>query len=115
MGATERRSEIMKKLCLRRHDTISNLATEFGVSERTIRRDIETLSSVEPIYTQSGRYSGGVYVIEGYYINSKYMTDIEIKVLQKIMDILVSKHLVSREDIIILKRIILNFTKPKIS
>ena len=84
MGTTERRHEIMKILCRRRHETISNLASEFGVSCRTIQRDIETLSITEPIYTLSGRYCGGVYVVEGYSIDRMYMTHAEIDVLKKI-------------------------------
>ena len=44
----ERRSEIMKILCRRRSETVKNLAFELGVSERTIRRDIEILSRYIP-------------------------------------------------------------------
>ena len=55
MGAAERRREIMRVLCRRRHETVKNLSFEFGVSERTILRDIEALSITEPIYTQCGR------------------------------------------------------------
>ena len=62
METTERRIAIMRILCRRRHETISNLAQEFGVSARTILRDIEMLSLSEPIYTQCGRY-GRVYVM----------------------------------------------------
>ena len=62
MGCAERRQEILKILCRRRHETVANLAFELCVSERTIRRDIETLSLSEPIYTQTGRYGGGVYI-----------------------------------------------------
>ncbi len=43
MKAAERRAEILKILCRRRYETISVLAAEFNVSERTIRRDIESL------------------------------------------------------------------------
>lgn len=84
MGAAERRYKIMKILCRRRHETMKNLAFEFGVSERTIQRDIETLSQSEPIYTQSGKYNGGVYVVEGYSMERMYMTSAEIGVLQKL-------------------------------
>ena len=84
MGTAERRSEIMRILCRRRHDTIANLAIEFGVSERTIQRDIEALSLTEPIYTQCGRYDGGVYIDEDYVMNRMYMTDLELEVLRKI-------------------------------
>lgn len=37
MGPNERRKEIIEVLCKRRHDTMKNLAFEFGVSDRTIR------------------------------------------------------------------------------
>jgi len=83
MGTAERRCEIMKVLCRRRHETIYNLACEFGVSTRTIQRDIEILSATEPIYTQSGRYCGGVYVVDGYSVDRMYMDNAEIDVLKK--------------------------------
>ena len=74
----------MKILCRRRHETMKNLALEFGVSERTIQRDIEVLSASEPIYTQTGRYAGGVYIVDGYSMDRMYMTNAEIDVLQKL-------------------------------
>ena len=83
-GPAERRTELMKILCRRRKETIRNLAQELSVSERTIRRDIDVLSLSEPIYTQMGRYEGGVYVEEGYSINRMYMTKEELDVLHKI-------------------------------
>ncbi len=57
MGTAERRTEIMRILCRRRHETISNLAETFGVSRRTIQRDVEILSITQPLYTQSGSHS----------------------------------------------------------
>ena len=80
MGAAERRRGIMRVLCRRRHETVKNLSFEFGVSERTILRDIEALSITEPIYTQCGRYDGGVYVMD-----RMYMTDSELTVLNKLL------------------------------
>ena len=64
MGCAERRAKIIGLLALRRYETANNLAREFGVSERTVRRDLEVLSLSEPIYTQSGRF-GGVYFMDG--------------------------------------------------
>lgn len=84
MGVSERRNKILKILYTRRYDTIGNLAFEFNVSERTIRRDIETLSLTEPIYTQSGRYGGGVYVMDGYYGNQATVSNEEFVLLNKI-------------------------------
>ena len=81
MGTSERRIEIMKKLSNRRHDTIYNLAQEFGVSERTIRRDICVLSLTEPIYTQSGRYSGGVYMMDDHILDYVKLSNSEIELL----------------------------------
>ena len=76
----------MIALCRRRHDTINNLAFEFGVSARTIRRDIEALSLKEPIYTRTGRYGGGIYVMDGYYIDRMYVSDEESEVLVKVFN-----------------------------
>ena len=44
MRPNERRAVIFDALCIRRQDTVENLGPEFGVSEKTIRRDIEELS-----------------------------------------------------------------------
>lgn len=59
----KRRNEIVKILYGRGHETISNLAFEFGVSIRTIQRDIDAISLTVPVYTQTGRHGGGVYVL----------------------------------------------------
>lgn len=84
MGTAERRYEIMKILCRRRYETIRNLASEFGVSMRTVQRDIEALSGTEPIYTQFGKHGGGVYVVEGYSMEQMYMKNSELDVLRKL-------------------------------
>ena len=76
--------EIWKILCRRRYETIRNLASEFGVSMRTVQRDIEALSRTEPIYTQCGKYGGGVYVVEGYSMDRMYMDESELDVLKKL-------------------------------
>lgn len=114
MGIAERRKEIMRILCRRRFETISNLAEEFGVSRRTIRRDIDILSMAEPIYTQSGRYQGGVYVMDGYYIDQMYMSDKELDVLHKLDNCisLKEKCILTNEEQTIFKKLIADYTKP---
>lgn len=114
MGTTERRREIMKILCRRQHETMSNLASELGVSIRTIQRDIETLSITEPIYTQTGKYTGGVYIVDGYSIDRMYMTDTELNVLRKLY-ILSNRNisLLTKEEKQILEGIISQYSKPK--
>lgn len=115
MGTSERRREIMKILCRRQHETMYNLASELGVSIRTIQRDIEALSISEPIYTQAGKYKGGVYVVEGYSIDRMYMTDTELNVLRKLYissDKNVS--LLTRGEKKILEGLISQYSKPKL-
>lgn len=104
----------MKALCRRRHETISNLAVEFGVSERTIRRDIEILSLTEPIYTQPGRYGGGVYVTENYYIDRMYLGEPEIALLAKILrhTKLEQPYTLTSEEVRIMQKILADYTKP---
>ncbi len=67
MSANERRKQILDLLCQRRRDTVQNLATEFGVCERTIRRDIEELTLTYPLETVRGRYGGGVKMADWYF------------------------------------------------
>lgn len=113
MGTAERRSEIMRILCRRRYEKISNLAKEFGVSTRTILRDVEILSVTEPIYTQCGRYSGGVYVTNDYSMNRMYMTEKELLLLHKLLDFAEKKAIcqLSDEENKLLKSIISQYTK----
>ncbi len=113
-GTAERRTEIMRILCRRRHETISNLAEEFGVSTRTILRDIEVLSVMEPIYTQCGRYGGGVYVTNNYALSRMYMTDRELSVLHKVAYFAENKSIcnLNEDEFNLLKTIILQYTKP---
>ena len=115
MGTSERRAEMMRILCRRRHETISNLAEEFGVSTRTIQRDVEVLSATEPIYTQCGRYDGGVYVMENYEMSRMYMTESELSVLHKLASSAENKSVcdLNKDELSLLNRIISQYTKPR--
>lgn len=114
MGTAERRYEIMKILCRRRYETIRNLASEFGVSARTIQRDVEILSRTEPIYTQFGKYGGGVYIVEDYSMDRIYMKDSEVDVLQKLYIAAdESKSLLTDDEKNLLKLLISQYSKPK--
>lgn len=84
MGTAERRLEIMKLLCKRRYETMQNLAEEFNVSIRTIKRDIDELTFLMPLYAKSGRHDGGIYVDTDYTMDRMYMTDQEINLLKKV-------------------------------
>lgn len=84
MKALERRQELIETLCRRRHDKICNLAFEFGVSERTIRRDIQELSLSYPIYTDSRRNTAGVHIEDGYYLGREYLKSEQKEFLETI-------------------------------
>lgn len=110
MGTAERQLNLIKLLCCRRHETISKLALEFGVSKRTIQRDIDELTFLIPIYVKCGRYDGGVYVDEGYTMDRMYMCTEEIDLLIKIGNIAKSK--LSEEEKNLFEKIIKTYTKP---
>jgi len=84
-SAIDRREKILEALCVRRTDTINNLANEFGVSRRTLRYDIEILSSSYPIISVRGRYSSGVKMEEWYSFRKLRLTDEQSEVLQQLM------------------------------
>ena len=102
MTAIERRQAIIEVLCERRHDTICNLAYEFSVSTRTIKRDILELTLSYPIRTVSGKYHSGVYVADDYYLGKQYLSDEQLDLIislkskvdddqQKILESIVKK------------------------
>ena len=114
METAERRIAVLRTLCKRRRDTVENLAFEFGVSNRTIRRDIFSLSLTEPIYTKCGRYDGGIYVVDGYEMTKPYLSEEEAAVMSKVNHILSEdSELLSTREKECFKRIITEYTKPE--
>jgi predicted DNA-binding transcriptional regulator YafY len=62
-----------------RRATAAGLAERFEVSRRTIYRDIESLAQAGlPFYTQKGT-DGGIFLMEGYRMDSGTLTKTEIK------------------------------------
>lgn len=86
MTASERRQAIIRVLCKRKRETIENLAVEFDVTTRTILRDIVELSLSYPIYTLPGKYYGGVYIAEDYYLGKQYLSDEQLKLIISLQD-----------------------------
>ena len=107
MSPNERRLAIIKTLCVRRKETIGHLAEEFGVSERTIRSDIELLSLSYPLVTKAGRYSGGVFVLDGYYLGANYLKKEQQMLLEKLCGSL------SGEERQIMRSILADFALPR--
>lgn len=86
MGTAERKFAIVKYLCRQRRTTMAELADMFGVSIRTIQRDIVFLSGEMriPIFCQHGKYVGGVYIDDQYKWDKMYMTQEQIDLLVKV-------------------------------
>ena len=84
MSASERRRAIIEALCQRRHDTRENLASEFGVTKRTIENDVLALSLEYPVYTVQGN-GGGIYVDEGYRLDRKYLSEEQADLLEALL------------------------------
>jgi len=71
----ERLVEIITILLNKKTVTASELADRFGVSVRTIYRDIDALSAAGvPVCTTQGQ-NGGISVIEGYAVNRALLSD----------------------------------------
>jgi predicted DNA-binding transcriptional regulator YafY len=100
MTANERRQAILEALCVRRIEKVENLAFEFDVSERTIRRDILELSLSYPIYTQQGKYEGGVYVAEDYFLGKQYLKPSQQDLLERLSSSLVGDDLRTLQSIL---------------
>lgn len=84
MNVGNRRERLLRILALKGRATISELANELEVSERTIMRDIEVLSIEKPIFTVAGKH-GGVCIDDYYLFNQLHMKEHEIDLLAKIV------------------------------
>lgn len=82
MQPNERRKRIIELLSFRRHETMGNLANEFGVSRGTIIRDITILQADYPIIPKRG-YEGGVSLPDGYYVNAKHLSPKQVDAIRK--------------------------------
>ncbi len=111
MGTAERRLEILKYLCKYRRATMPQLAEMFGVSVRTIQRDIFEIEVIfhVPLDIRCGKYDGGVYVKGDYSFDRAYMHEDELCLLSKVQN-LVNGQLSDKENAL-LSHIINTYTK----
>ncbi len=93
METAERRFEMFKYLCRVRYAKISELAERFGVSEKTISRDVFEIEMTYHITlnVKRGRHGGGVYMPEGYSFGRMYLYDEEIALLIKLQQLTENK------------------------
>jgi len=87
MSGVARRAEIIRILMGRDMDTVSNLAFELGVNEKTIRRDLLTLTVDElyPINTIQGN-GGGVRLIDWHHPHKRILSQEQEKALAIAID-----------------------------
>ena len=83
-SAEARRAEIMRILESKRRETMSNFASYFDVSDRTICYDIERLMAVHQIETVRGK-GGCVKLQEGYREYQNILSEEEQKTLIEII------------------------------
>ncbi len=85
MNISERQNAILEVLCQKRHETLDCLAETFGVSKRTIRRDVDTLSCTNPIKTVQGHHGGGIYVEDWFQLNRRSLSKQQVTLLQRLL------------------------------
>ncbi|MDE6253567.1 MAG: HTH domain-containing protein [Lachnospiraceae bacterium] len=84
MSANERRAEIMRILSERKQESMQVLATEFGVSDRTIKSDILALMAEYFLETVRGN-GGGVRIADWYHPYKNIFSKGQISVLEQLM------------------------------
>ena len=105
MTANDRRFQILNSLLKYRKVSIQGLSLEFHVSYMTAFRDIQFLSCYFPIITKRGT-GGGVFLMDGYQLGMKYLTEPQAVLLEKISATLTG------EDLILMREILKTFKKP---
>lgn len=111
MTTIERRIEILRILCRSRHTKIVSLSQELGVCEKTIRRDIESLSQKYPVYTLRGKY-GGVFMLGDFNFERMYMNDAKISVLKKLSDKIEKGNVLTKSEKETFDAIIAEYSAP---
>ncbi len=106
MSGSSRQLKMIEILCRRRHETYYNLANEFNVSYMTIRRDIADLSELFPLYTTTGK-NGGVSVVDGFYLSTKFLPEIFVNVFERM------KERLQGDELRAVEYILKNYKKPE--
>ena len=105
-ATTERRQQMLDYISDKRQTTVNELAEQFHISSRTVRRDLVILTETAPIYTEQGN-GGGVRVTDGWYSSRRYMTAKQEELLLRLSAGL------TEEDQEIMQSILVAFAKPR--
>ena len=87
------------------------LAKMFGVSVRTIQRDVYEIEATfrAPLEITTGRY-GGISVMGDYTLDRAYMCEEELLLLHKVQELV--KEQISKQENVMLSQIIKKYSKP---
>ena len=105
MNYLARRAAIWHTICSRRRVTMADLAKQYRVHVRTIRRDIDALSLDHPIVTKRGRHGGGVALAQGANVSKQSLTEQQLACLVRASEI------ATEPDAMILRGIIQQLTR----
>lgn len=101
MNMFERQSAILNLIYREHHTTEAILAETFGVSNRTIRKDITALSCVLPIKTVRGRYRGGIWLEDWFDPNSNVLSAKQENLLKEMRSTLAGENLLMLNSILV--------------
>ena len=104
MNSLARRAAMWHTIYVRRKVTMRELAEQYQVDVRTIRRDIDILSLDHPIVTIRGRYGGGVALAEDAITPKQTLTEEQVACLLR------ASEAASEPDATILRGIIQELT-----
>lgn len=99
----ERQSAILDLIYRERHTTEAALAEVFGVSDRTIRKDVIALACMLPIRTVRGRYGGGIWLEDWFDPSSNVLSAKQEDLLKRL------RLTLDGEDLLILNSILAQF------
>lgn len=88
----DRQLQIINELLDGKRLTCSHFSRQFGVSLKTIKKDIVDLSLHYPIETYTGR-NGGIQISGAFTLNGRFMTREQLDLLQEALDILYDRTL----------------------
>lgn len=97
----ERQGAILNLIYRERHTTEAKLAEIFGVSERTIRKDIIYLACALPIKTVRGRYGGGIWLEDWFDPDSNVLSTVQEDFLKRMKQTLAGEDLVVMDSILV--------------
>ena len=94
-----RRQLILEYLPDCQHTTAGELSCAFQVCSRTIRRDITVLSCTYPITMLQGA-GGGVFIAKSFRLGTRYLTDEQCRLLEKLSATLEGTELKTMQSIL---------------